>query len=836
MAFASSLALTMLLPPSTRPATNFITISAYQERGIVDSCSITLSGILPNTFALLTASAHPVQTTASMGFNLKLATPLLPSDTLQLQFDPAFSLASLSSTVTIAGYGSFTVGRMGSLLSISSIVSQAVLGAQLLFTLSGVGMPFTTTPAAIALSLATSDGYYRSQQTLSYQPSAGAILGSVSCGSVEIGVSTTCSLAVRTSSWLAAGGAVWVTLPTAFRVEGGSKPCLISGSGLNSQTNCVYYAANNSILIGSLTSGTSIAPMNASFAVPITISEDVGNYSLAVATFSTGSLVDSGTLALNTSARVLRSAEFTVSSSSNVTYSPTVYTISVTLPFAASSAYSATLSLPFENQFGAAVSLSGGTLLSWTGGVLSFTSDFSSPLQLTGLLTARSLAPTQLSLVLLRSSVAYFRGSVTLTASALKPLSTLSLSLSNQIVGAASTGSLTISELQVSDRLTITANYSGFWSSNQSVCTGVASCGAGGTVRVVGVDNLDSGLTGLEVGLVNLGFVGRALLTVTVYDSSGTYGKLVGSVQMVISEANSLSVSLSQSNPYLREASTYTFTVALRTPGATSLQLTPASSFSLSAAQCILNCGSPVRVGQTYLFPISSTSVVVSLSVTNPSAFDSSSVFSFKSGSSQGDMDFGQAGPSLVCPLPCRSCSNATTTCLSCYLWAADSLFFNSTCLPLCPPLTYQANVGGLGSCLLCDSKCAQCSDSSTNCSSCLSPYFYYAASCYSACPAATYPSAAICLACPANCSSCSSLSLCLGCVSPASLYNGSCYSSCPQLTYAFSGVCVNCAALCSQCSAANGSCLGCLNGTLLYGGSCWSSCPAGVFPQGASC
>jgi hypothetical protein len=836
MPFANSLTVTMLLPPSTRPATNFITISAYQERGIVDSCSITLSGILPNTFGLLTASAHPVQTTAAMAFNLKLATPLLPSDTLQVQFDPAFSLTALSSTVTISGYGSFTLGRMGSLLSISSIVSQAVLGAQLLFSLNGVGMPFTTSPVSIALSLATSDGYYRSQQTLAYQPSAGAIAGSVACGSVEIGVSTTCSFALKTSSSLAAGGAVFLTLPTAFKVESGSQPCSISGSGLNSQTNCVYYAPNNSILIGSLTSGTPIPPMNASFVVPITISQDVGNYSLSVGTFSTGSMVDSGTIGLNTSARVLKSGEFTVTSSSNVTYSPTVYTIGVTLPFTASSAYEATLSLPFESQLGAAVSLTGGTLLSFAGGTLSFSSDFSSPLQLTGLLTARSLAPAKLSLVLHRSAVAYWTGSVTLTASSMKPLSTLSLSLSNQIVASPSTGTLTISELQVSDRLVITANYSNFWSSNQSVCSGVVSCGSAGTVRALGIDNLDSGLTGFEVGFINLGFVGKALVTVTVYDSSGTYGKSVGSVQMVISVPNSLSVSFSQTNPYLTEATTYTFTIGLHTASATSLQLTPSASFSISSAQCILNCGTPLRVGQTYLYPISSTAVVVSLSVTNPSAFDSSSLFSFKSASPQGDMDFGQVAPSLVCPLPCRSCANASSQCLSCYLWAANSLFFNSSCLPICPPLTYQLNVAGLGSCLLCDSKCAQCSASSTNCSSCLSPYFYFAAGCYSACPAATYPSANICLSCPANCSACSSLSLCSGCVSPASLYNGSCYSSCPQLTYSFSGVCVNCSALCSQCSSSNGSCLGCLNSTLLYGGSCWSTCPAGVFPQGATC
>jgi hypothetical protein len=190
----------MLMPPSSKPENNFITIFSYNGQGAIDQCSITISSIQPNTFATATISQAVVQTSASLSFNLKLSSPLLPADTLQFKFDSSFSLAALSSTVNIAGYGSFPISKISNLLSISGISSQAVLGAELIFSLSLIGMPFTTQPYYINISLITNDGYYRTLQNYVYASSPGIISGSISCLDQSIGANTYCLFVLATSS------------------------------------------------------------------------------------------------------------------------------------------------------------------------------------------------------------------------------------------------------------------------------------------------------------------------------------------------------------------------------------------------------------------------------------------------------------------------------------------------------------------------------------------------------------------------------------------------------------------------------------------------------------
>jgi hypothetical protein len=86
------------------------------------------------------------------------------------------------------------------LLSISGISSQAVLGPQLIFSLSLIGMPFTTQPYSINISLVTTDKYYRTLQNYIYSATAGIISGSISCLDSEIGSSTYCLFTLSTSS------------------------------------------------------------------------------------------------------------------------------------------------------------------------------------------------------------------------------------------------------------------------------------------------------------------------------------------------------------------------------------------------------------------------------------------------------------------------------------------------------------------------------------------------------------------------------------------------------------------------------------------------------------
>lgn len=250
-----------------------------------------------------------MQTTTSLVFDLTLSTPLFQSDTLTITFPSGFSLALVGSSVTIASYGVLPLTRYDNSCLISSISSQAVLNARLIFSISGISMPFTTSPTSITVSLATTGNYTRIFQTYPYSALAGSLNVSVTCLNTEIGTTNTrCFFSFTTVSQISASGSLSIMFPSNFPLASGSSPCSVSGSGLNSNLNCLYTATNNTIQASSLTASTSnILPMPISLNVTVNMSQNVGNYSLALSTQSQGATVDLGYATLTTTARILKS-------------------------------------------------------------------------------------------------------------------------------------------------------------------------------------------------------------------------------------------------------------------------------------------------------------------------------------------------------------------------------------------------------------------------------------------------------------------------------------------------------------------------------------------------
>lgn len=117
---------------------------------------------------------------------MTLSTPLAPTDYLILNFDKAFDLSAVGSTIAISGFGTFTLAKYNnSILQVTSISQQPVLNARLIFTIAGIKMPFTTSPADIDISLQTSEKiYYRIVENYPYSAASGPITASVSCLSV----------------------------------------------------------------------------------------------------------------------------------------------------------------------------------------------------------------------------------------------------------------------------------------------------------------------------------------------------------------------------------------------------------------------------------------------------------------------------------------------------------------------------------------------------------------------------------------------------------------------------------------------------------------------------
>jgi hypothetical protein len=81
---------------------------------------------------------------------------------------------------------------------------------------------------------------------------------------------------------------------------------------------------------------------------------------------SLGAIVDQGSVSLVTTARILKPNEFYVTSSSLITNSATTYTVYFSIPFDLGVTYTVVLTLPFSVQNGLALSVSGGTFVSYS--------------------------------------------------------------------------------------------------------------------------------------------------------------------------------------------------------------------------------------------------------------------------------------------------------------------------------------------------------------------------------------------------------------------------------------------------------------------------------------
>lgn len=529
--------------------------------------------------------------------------------------------------------------------------------------------------------------------------------------------------------------------------------------GLYSSADCHSFISSNSIRASSLTpTTTNILPLPLTLTFNnINMSRFVGNYSLTVYTMSRGAIVDQGSVYLATIARVLRPNEFYVSSSTSITNSVTTYTAYFSLPFDLGVTYTVVLTLPFTLQNGLALAITGGTLLSFSASVLTFTASQLTnnySVSITNMLSPASLQPATVTLQVIYSDTVQFTGSASVAMSQIKPFGTVTVIQSNQVVYAPAIATFTLSDLQVDDKIVLTA-YTGFYENVQTNCTsGIVSCGASGVLTVL---NASSALTTFQVNIRNLGYFGQSRLNITSYDSTRTFAKQSSVVDLNTDKLNAIIITANQTNPYLSESSIYTFALTFTTPNPTSLVVTPPVGLLVTAANCLFNCGNATKSTIGYIFSVSSTNCRLTVTLTNPLAFGPSVKFTFTTTGTQGNMDYGEYFPQAECATPCRSCSaSSSSSCLTCYSWSAQTILSNSTCIGACPTGFFQTVSSSVDVCSPCSSLCNVCSGSSTNCTDCKNGTFLFNLGCYQSCPLGSYLSSTICIAClQANCAVC---------------------------------------------------------------------------------
>jgi proprotein convertase subtilisin/kexin type 5 len=180
------------------------------------------------------------------------------------------------------------------------------------------------------------------------------------------------------------------------------------------------------------------------------------------------------------------------------------------------------------------------------------------------------------------------------------------------------------------------------------------------------------------------------------------------------------------------------------------------------------------------------------------------------------------------CLSSCQSCSNGT----SCDTCRAGNYLINGLCQTSCPNGYFQDF--STGTCGNCDAICSTCSNSSISCTSCPSPTLYFNNTCVAICPSNYFPVNGFCLTCT-NCINCSSATTCVQCISGYYLFIGVCYTNCPPTGIAdpLSMTCTQCDSSCLTCSGITANCTSCKGGNYLYKSVCFSTCPTGLISNG---
>lgn len=321
-----------------------------------------------------------------------------------------------------------------------------------------------------------------------------------------------------------------------------------------------------------------------------------------------------------------------------------------------------------------------------------------------------------------------------------------------------------------------------------------------------------------------------------------SFAQLAGSFsQRIYGEATNLLITVTPSSRMTPSYMLITFPSSYAIP----------TSLSCASWTCTAMSTYVIKVtGITSTSQISFT--VTGMNAPTTATTDVITVTSFDSSDFKIDENNSSLSFAAACTLPCRTCAlTNTSSCLTCYTntLISTSVYFyasHSTCYTSCPSGTY-ANAY---TCLDCSLTCQTCIGTATNCTSCWAnstyPYLYMSGStgsCRTLCPIYFYPdtssSPVTCVPCVGRCSTCLNSTQCLSCVSPYYFYNSSCVTSCPSGTMIANNIsqtCDPCSTQCATCAGTVDTCLTCSGSAAMYNSTCVSVCPGTLVIFNGSC
>lgn len=188
----------------------------------------------------------------------------------------------------------------------------------------------------------------------------------------------------------------------------------------------------------------------------------------------------------------------------------------------------------------------------------------------------------------------------------------------------------------------------------------------------------------------------------------------------------------------------------------------------------------------------------------------------------------------MQCVSPCATCYNVYF-CKTCSV----GIYYNKVCVTSCPSGTIYNSTSN--ECVSCTKSCLTCSVTTSNCTSCISGYYFNSDNtCTLACQDGYYADIYTqgCEVCISPCMKCTSQTSCISCVSNYYLQSDfSCTLTCSTQYFANSltFTCDLCnLTICSACNVTANNCTSCANGYFYDSLSslCVLVCPSGYYSE----
>lgn len=528
--------LTMLMPFSTQPVSNFIKVTSYLPGGSVDSCYISIDGVTANNFTTVALSTSRVQTTATLSIGFINFSPIYPNDQLTLQLPSDFGLQNIGSTVSfvrgIIGTRNITV--LNGVVTVWNVSTATLIKTNTTFLLSNVVFPSSTKQLAIVLSSQTNTGYLKDSTTVQFAAQMGTLSSlSIVCDTAELGYSPNCTFSLVLQSSLSANSYLTFAFPGDVSIAGGNYQCPTTGTQ-SVRSNCTNFFANNSISVTSLTNGSVAGGTPITVRLVLPLPNSPGNYSVNVSTWGSA-LIDTGMATLMVKSRLLLPAEFTASVASQVTYTSANYVFTLVVPATISTPTTAAITIPVDSQ--GVLSCNGGAVLSsfakplLTLGLSAISAGTTLVLNVSGLLTPISTQPIALSIQVISASnasiVYFYSNNLSLQVSQARLFQFVSASQTSYTVYSNTTLTVVVSGLQASDLLEITGGTFGAGCTAGSnitslTCTAITN-GVQLNITTDGLDASEARRYSLAVGMVAPSYIGSLPLTVSSYTTNRLY-------------------------------------------------------------------------------------------------------------------------------------------------------------------------------------------------------------------------------------------------------------------------------------------------------------------------